>query len=118
MRKRILVFVVLIAGLTLPAAAAERLVTESFEITIDARCEEGTVSCNKVIFRSIDRKSGKRLRLVGEDLHTRCADGVTPCRFLGYVFRDKGLSYIVWEHGTFTIRRGTKVVLEEQGAWE
>lgn len=100
------------------SAPAQRLITDSYDVTIEARCEEGVVSCDKVIFRSVDRKSGKRLRLVGEDLHTRCADGVTPCRFLGHIFRHGKLSYIVWENGTFAIRRGSKVLLQEQGTWE
>jgi hypothetical protein len=107
-----------LAGFTLSSPAAERLVTDSFEITIDVRCEEGVVSCDKVIFRSTDRKSGRKLRLVGEDLHTRCADGVTPCRFLGHIFRHGKRNYIVWENGTFDIRQGSKVLLQEQGTWK
>ena len=101
----------------LAPAAAERLITESYEITIDSRCEEGIVNCNNVLFRGVERKTGKVLRLKGADMHTLCADGVTPCRFLGHAFRRGKLRVTVWENGTLTFEQGKKVLLEEQGKW-
>ena len=96
---------------------AQRLVTDSFDITIDVRCEEGDVACDKVRYTSVNRKNGKSLTLSWKDLHTRCADGVSPCRFLGYVFRNGKTTYTVWENGTLSIKQGSKVLLEEQGTW-
>lgn len=109
----------LLAALLIPATAfAQRLLTPSFEITIDSRCPEGTVSCNDVRYTGVDRRTGRGTRLRGEDMHTICADGVTPCRFLGYVFRRGKLAYRVWEDGTLTIREGDKVTFQEQGTWQ
>jgi hypothetical protein len=96
---------------------AQRLVTDSFDITIDVRCEEGVVACDKVRYKSVNRKNGKSITLNGKDMHTRCADGVTPCRFLGYVFRNGKTTYTVWENGILSIKQGSKVLLEEQGTW-
>jgi len=96
---------------------AQRLVTDSFDIEIDVRCEEGVVACDKVRYTSVNRRNGKSITLRGKDLHTRCADGVTPCRFLGYVFRNGKTTYTVWENGTLSIKQGSKVLLEEQGTW-
>ncbi len=102
----------------LAASATERLVTESFDIMIDVRCAEGVVGCDKIRYTGVNRKTGQSIRLTGKEIHTRCADGVTPCRFLGYMFRNKGITYVVWENGMVTIKRGSKVLVEEQGAWQ
>jgi hypothetical protein len=51
-------------------------------------------------------------------MHTRCADGVSPCRFLGYVFVDGTTTYTVWANGTLSVKQGRTVLLQEQGAWQ
>ena len=98
-----------------PAASAlERLDTASYALSIDVRCEEGVVGCDKVRLVATERRTGEVTRLNGREVHTRCADGVTPCRFLGYEFKRGSRTYNVWENGTFAIRQGGKVVLEEK----
>jgi len=110
----------LAAALTLfaPTSFAQRLLTESYEITIDARCAEGVVSCNDVRYTGVERRTGRHIRLRGEDMHTICADGVTPCRFLGQVFKRGKATYMVLEDGTLSIRENDKVVQQEKGIWQ
>jgi hypothetical protein len=105
-------------GCVLPAAAGERLLTESWDITIDVRCPEGVVGCKDVRYAGLHRKTGKTLKLSGEEIHTLCADKVTPCRFLGYVFRHGRQRYYVWENGTLAVRQGDKLLLQEDGKWQ
>lgn len=101
-----------------PAAAQLVLATESFDIAIDIRCPEGEVGCKDVRYTSVHRRSGRILKLLGEELHTLCADRVTPCRFLGYVFRHGRQRYYVWENGTLAIKHGDEVLLQEAGKWQ
>lgn len=102
----------------LSSMAAQRLVTESFDITIDVRCEEGVVGCDKVHYTGVHRKTGRAIKLIGQERHTRCADGVTPCRFLGYAFRNGNVIYAVWDDGTLSVKQGERVLVEERGVWQ
>lgn len=108
------VLLLLVAG---ASSAAQRLATESFDITIQARCPEGVVGCDDVLYVGVHRRSGRSIRLVGRELHTRCADGVTPCRFIGYAFDNGNTRYVVSEDGALIVRQGEKILLEERGAW-
>lgn len=111
-----------ISGLLLIASAsafaAETLTTPNFVITITRHCAEGHVSCDEVTYRGVAKKSGKAITLKGGTMHTTCADGVTPCRFLGYRFRNGDITYLVWESGVLEVRQGKdKPLLEERGVW-
>lgn len=110
--------VVLLLALPLSAAAHQRLMTDSFEVTIDTRCKEGTVGCDNVHYTGVHRKTGRSIKLVGRELHGRCADGVTPCRFLGYTFRNGGVTYDVLENGLLLVKQGEKVLVQERGTWQ
>ena len=72
---------------------------------------------------SINKKNGATLELRGETMHTPCGDGVTPCRFLGYRFRNGKTHYFVWEDGdgekgTLEVRTDRQVLLTERGTWK
>ena len=54
----------------------------------------------------------------GKTVHALCADGVTPCRFVGYEFKDGKLTYLVKEEGELLIRQGTQVIADEHGTLE
>ncbi|MBL8382895.1 MAG: hypothetical protein JNM90_07480 [Burkholderiales bacterium] len=108
----------LLAGALASAPAADRLVTPSYEVSIEVRCAEGVVACDDVRYTGVHRATGKSITLRGRSVHTRCADGVTPCRFLGHVFRSGDARYMVWESGVLEVRRGARLVLQEQGAWQ
>ncbi|MBN8455624.1 MAG: hypothetical protein J5X21_16570 [Candidatus Accumulibacter sp.] len=113
-------------GTALQAADASRkhiLETEHYLVEITVRCPEGDVSCERVGYRGVNKKTGAALELRGETMHSTCADGVTPCRFLGYRFRNGKTHYFVWEEGdgekgTLEVRTDRQVLLTERGTWK
>ncbi|WP_050479831.1 hypothetical protein [Herbaspirillum rhizosphaerae] len=104
--------------LVLGQTYASTLTTPSFVIEIHENCEEGSVGCDNVSYLGTSKKSGKSIKLRGKTMHTLCADGVTPCRFLGYEFRNGATSYQVQENGGLLIMQGKKVLVEEVGTWD
>lgn len=81
-------------------------------------CAEGNVSCDDVRYEGKNRRSGQSLVLRGKTMHSLCADGVTPCRFLGYEFRNGAVRYRVFESGGLRVTRGNKVLVDESGEWQ
>jgi len=104
-------------GISFDHACADTLRTPSFVIDIQG-CEEGVVSCDDVVYTGTSKRTGKSIKLRGKTLHTVCADGVTPCRFLGYEFRKGGVYYRVLEDGRLLVTQGKKVLVEEAGEWD
>lgn len=66
------------------ACAANTLTTANYVVTITSRCETGNVSCDNFSYHGVSKKTGKSIDLKGSTKHAMCADGVTPCQFLGY----------------------------------
>jgi len=109
--------VVLLAAVA-NAAAADTLTTANFVVTVTRQCEEGSVTCDRVTYRGVAKKTGKAITLKGRTLHTTCADGGTPCRVLGYEFRNGDVVDRVGESGMLEVRRGKdRVLVEERGEW-
>lgn len=98
-------------------AWAETLSTKSFNVKITRNCPEGNVTCNNVTYVGRNLKTGQSIQLVGKTMNAICADGVTPCRFLGYQFQNKSYRYFVGENGSLQVFQGKKLLLQEQGAW-
>lgn len=96
---------------------AETLDTPSYVVSITP-CAEGIVSCDEVKYVGVSKKSGKSIKLTGSTIHTLGADGVTPSRFLWYLFKNKETSYFVGDDGILRITRGKKVLVEEKGIWK
>ena len=97
---------------------ASTLTTKNYIVTITANCAEGDVTCEDVTYHGVSRRSGKGITLAGKSIHTLCADGVTPCRFLGYEFLNGDVAYRVYESGLLEVTRGeNEVLVEEQGEW-
>ncbi|WP_347366187.1 hypothetical protein [Vibrio vulnificus] len=93
--------------------------TDNFELEFHNECGEGEVTCEKVrVFFSLIGIETKQEAL-GKSIHSLCADGITPCRFLGYELRSDGVRYIVYESGVLSVvdDSGNELLLE-QGAWE
>ena len=103
--------------LSTTVARADTLKTRSFKVEIKRNCPEGNVSCNNVSYKGTDLRTGKSLRLTGKTMNALCADGVTPCRFLGYQFQNGNYRYIVSEAGTLQVYQGKKPLLQETGTW-
>jgi len=114
--KRNLLFTSLLLGLSF--AHADTLTTPSFTVEITVNCEEGSVTCDDVAYVGTSKKTGKSIKLHGRTKHTTCADGVTPCRFLGYEFRNGKIYYHVLEDGTLLVVQGKKTLLSEKGEWQ
>lgn len=100
------------------ASAGEELLTPSFRVVVQRRCPEGTVVCEQVSYRGEDRATGAAISLTGSTEYHMCADGQTPCRFLGYRFANGNVIYEVSEEGWLTVTQAGKVLLQEQGEWQ
>jgi hypothetical protein len=105
------------------ACRAQTLLTDNYQVNIKVQCPEGNVTCDKVRYAGTNRKTGKTIELTGRTVHTTCADGITPCRFLGYQFRNGAVTYSVWERAdgdgaTLAVSQGSRVLLEERGTWQ
>jgi hypothetical protein len=99
-------------------AHADTLNTPSFTIEIKVNCPEGDVTCDNVSYFGKSKKSGKSISLHGRTMHSLCADGKTPCRFLGYEFKRGDTRYLVQESGELLVTQGKKVLVQEQGEWQ
>ncbi|CAD6881952.1 hypothetical protein [Methylomonas albis] len=100
------------------ACGADILTTANYVVTITTHCEEGNVSCDNVSYHGISKKTGKSIDLKGSTKHAMCADGVTPCKFLGYQFKIGNINYLVLEAGALRVVKGEKdVLVDEIGEW-
>lgn len=98
---------------------AQQLDTPNYTVEIQQLCPEGEVQCQQVLYKGTSKVSGASIELKGTAWHSLCADGVTPCRFLGYQFKNGRIRYLVHESGLLqVIGSSGKVVLEEQGVWD
>lgn len=98
---------------------AQQLDTPNYKVEIQQLCPEGEVQCQQVLYKGTSKVSGASIELKGTAWHSLCADGVTPCRFLGYQFKNGRIRYLVHESGLLqVIGSSGKVVLEEQGVWD
>jgi len=116
----------LVAGLLLAVACAavdakprtRVLETFHYRVTITIPCPATELTCDRVGYRALDKRSGGSMTLTGRTEHEMCADGHTPCRFLGYVFTRKSFRYFVSEGGELIVNKGQKEVLRELGRWQ
>lgn len=93
------------------------LLTPGYRITLTPTCYEGEVSCKKIQYHGISLKSGAQIELEGEVAHAFCADGVTPCRFIGYTFSNNGTTYTISETGMLRVTDSKDLLLQQQGKW-
>lgn len=91
-----------------------RLETETYRIEVIG-CEEGVVVCDDVTYYGTHKETQESIIIEnGKTLSTMCADGVTPCRFIGYEFIKDGYTYTIYDEGRFVIKDPTgEVILEE-----
>ncbi len=111
----------LFAGLMMlmfvPVASASYLVTDSYVLAIKKKCGEGHVTCDRALLVMKSKSSGNTLLMRGQTLHRMCADGITPCQFVGFRFQHAGVTYTVFEPGTLMITQANETLLEERGRW-
>ena len=96
---------------------AETLTTANYRITITHHCPEEHLTCQNVSYQSTHRHTGASVRLTGQTVHTPCADGVSPCRFIGYEFRQGNYRYFL-THDELQIYHGSQLLLVEKGTWD
>jgi hypothetical protein len=90
--------------------------------------------CDDVTYEGTHRKTGKSIRLSGRDMIRYCpgdhgdGEGKTPCRHVGYEFRNGNIEYNVWNDGRLEVWRefgkrhadGTRerqLIVDEKGTW-
>jgi hypothetical protein len=95
-------------------AIAESFNTKNFSVKITRNCPEGYVTCDNVTYQGRELRSGKSIRLKGRTQHTICKDGVTPCMFLGYTFRNGNYLYRVTNMNVLEVYKSGKLILSEQ----
>jgi hypothetical protein len=96
---------------------AESLKTKNHRVIITRNCPEGSVTCNNVSYYGLNFRTGTSIRLKGKTLHRLCADGVTPCQFLGYEFFNGNTRYVVGTDGSLRVTQGKRLILQEIGTW-
>lgn len=102
--------------LALETVQAGTLETPSFIVTVESHCAEGEVTCDKVSYQGVSKKTGNAIALQGRTVHSLCGDGA-PCRFLGYIFESGSYRYRVGEEGLLVVTRGDEVLVSERGEW-
>ena len=108
-----------IFALTLtPDVLAEKLISHTFEVAVKRGCGEGHVTCDNVAFELTNKHTGTSSHSIGKTLHSKCSDGVTPCKFQGYTFMIGDFSYILYARGSIEILNSkNEIVTSEQGEW-
>lgn len=99
-------------------AGAQTLETPNFHVQITPQCAEGVVGCDKVSYVGTSKKNGSKMTLMGRQKMQMCADGRTPCRSLGYEFRNGNTTYFAGEDGRLVVTQGRKTLVDEQGEWK
>jgi len=96
----------------LPAYSSGKYSTPTYEMSIEVSCVEGMISCDNVHMILNNKKTKESVSVIGSTLHTICADGATPCRFLGYKFQKDDLKYMIINQ-RFTIHESKKEIVSE-----
>jgi hypothetical protein len=83
---------------------AVALISDSYDVTVQTLCPEGYVSCDRLVLRGVHKLTGRRLHLKGRSMHSMCADGVTPCRYLGDQFEGRSYVYFFSSEGWLLVK--------------
>ena len=95
------------------------LITDNFTILIEPECEEGNVTCDQVKFIYSTVGFETKQTAFGSTVHTKCADGITPCAFQGYEFAADDAKYFIHNSGVLEVLdKDGNQLLVEQGKWQ
>ncbi|MDX7992755.1 hypothetical protein [Xenorhabdus littoralis] len=95
------------------AAYTSNFETKTYDIIIDVRCSEGNISCDDVIFTVVNKKNHNSLMVKGRTLNRDCKTG--SCDFYGYEFKDKKITYIIYQYGDLELSEKGNVIFSEDG---
>lgn len=111
-----LVFAIVIMS---SAVSAETLTADNFIIQIERGCREGEVTCDTMRFIYSPVGIENKQTVIGRTVHTKCADGITPCAFQGYEFLADGAKYFIHNSGVLEVTdsEGNQLMVE-QGKWQ
>ncbi|PHM46774.1 hypothetical protein [Xenorhabdus miraniensis] len=90
--------------------------TKDYDIAISVRCPEGNVSCDNVVSIVTDKKNYISLVMKGKTLNRDCKIG--SCDFYGYEFKNKEMTYTIYQYGKLKISKKGKVILSEDGSFK
>ena len=112
-------YLVLAIAIVSSVVSAETLTTDNFIIKIERGCEEGEVTCDTMKFIFSPVGIDKKQAVAGKTVHTKCADGITPCAFQGYEFLADGAKYFIHNSGVLEVTdiEGNQLLVE-QGKWQ
>lgn len=108
----------LVACLGCASVVASELETRSYRVVVTEHCAEGESQCRNVSYLGTHKADGASIRLEGEAVVLMCADGVTPCRHIGYRFENGPYVYFVGEEGSLIVTRRGKQILSQRGRWK
>ena len=95
------------------------LATPNAKATVTVNCPEGYVTCSDVDLILTQTLSGDIIRAHGHTVHTKCKDGISPCRFLGYEFESGDIRIRLWVSGVISIaKKGEGIIFYERGQWQ
>ncbi|MDC9624034.1 hypothetical protein [Xenorhabdus aichiensis] len=90
--------------------------TKTYSITVNVLCSEGNISCDNVIYTGIRKKDNVSITLKGTTLNRNCKTG--GCRFYGYEFKNKDVTYTIYQQGILEISRKGKLIFSEEGIFK
>jgi len=77
-----------------------------YNILITYCCQEGELDCDKVYYKSINKKDQSSINLKGKTINNYSSH-----RFLGYQFENNGYQYII-RNNLLSIYKGEKLLQE------
>ena len=99
-------------------ALSEIFVSDNFRVEITSNCSEGNVTCDNVDFIVTLPGFTEKQTYKGSTIHTTCADGISPCRFLGYKFKTTNTQYFIYGAGYIQVLdHENNPLLSELGEW-
>ncbi|CBJ79430.1 conserved hypothetical protein; putative exported protein [Xenorhabdus bovienii str. Jollieti] len=93
------------------AAYTDVFETKTYHITINVLCPEGNVSCDNVIYTGVRKKDNASITLKGTTLNKDCNTGT--CDFYGYEFKNKDVTYTIYQYGSLEISKKGEVIFSE-----
>ena len=97
--------------------------TASFRITVTYTCLAKEITCDRMRYKKVSKKTGESLEVIGSTVHSYC-EGDVPCRFQGYEFKNGDYEYLIWHdspddgESTLRIYQGDTRLLKEKGKWD
>lgn len=99
-------------------AQADTLLTPSYRITIELRCDVANEPCDKVHYTATQLQTGDTVTLIGRGIYRACVPKTAPCLPVGFQFSGGLLTHTVLTSGDLMISEGNKVLVLERGRWQ